>query len=299
MSKIHSFSIVLSFIGLWVSSTFVDEFEIVLAFVLIFSFGILHGSNDLALINSIFKSQIKYSFYIIIGFYLAIVLSAIILFYLLPSLALSLFLIFSAFHFGEQHWEHHDLLLSKIGKSLFYFIYGLVVIQLLFVFNTKEVINIILSITGQQISENAITWLFLANVSVLFIIIMYLFFRQHSFRKTIGLELFYLLLFSIIFKVSSLIWGFAIYFVLWHSLPSLLEQIIFIYGDYNRKNMLDYCKKAFPYWIISLAGIAMLYFIFKGEKLFYAIFFSFIAAVTFPHALVINKMFTDKNSDLP
>jgi Brp/Blh family beta-carotene 15,15'-monooxygenase len=96
--------------------------------------------------------------------------------------------------------------------------------------------------------------------------------------------------------VSTLIWGFTIYFIFWHSIPSLYEQITYIYKDFNNVNIFSYLKKAFPYWIISLIGIAIVYYIFKEEKLFYAIFFSFLAAITFPHALVMNKMFTNKKT---
>ena len=70
----------------------------------------------------------------------------------------------------------------------------------------------------------------------------------------------------------------------------------FIYGAFNKKNVFQYCKQSFPYWVLSLIGIGIVYVIFKEEKMFYAIFFSFIAAVTFPHTLVINKMFLHKKN---
>jgi hypothetical protein len=55
-------------------------------------------------------------------------------------------------------------------------------------------------------------------------------------------------------------------------------------------------KTAFPYWLASIIGITIVFFIFKDDTIFNAIFFSFIAAVTFPHALVINKMFDNKKT---
>jgi hypothetical protein len=44
--------------------------------------------------------------------------------------------------------------------------------------------------------------------------------------------MFYLLLFTILFKSSSLIWGFAIYFVIWH-IPSIIDQIKFLNGSFS------------------------------------------------------------------
>jgi Brp/Blh family beta-carotene 15,15'-monooxygenase len=110
------------------------------------------------------------------------------------------------------------------------------------------------------------------------------------------MEIFYLIIFAIIFKVSTLIWGFTIYFILWHSIPSLFEQITFIYGDFNKNNIFNYIKNALPYWVISIIGLIVVFQIFKEEKLLYAIVFSFIAAVTFPHSLVITKMFKHKKT---
>ncbi len=296
MNKIYSYSIVLSFAGLWIASIFSDQVEIVLGFILIFSFGILHGSNDILLISSISNSKLEYPFFKVLGTYLVTVGAAVLSFYFFPIIALVLFVIFSAFHFGEQHWSNREVSSSKIIRNIFYFIYGLLVLQTLFILNSEEVIEVAKSITNYQLNHVLIIYSFIVNVVLLTIFIIHLTLNSKEFRSVLILELFYLLIFGIIFKASSLIWGFTIYFILWHSIPSLFEQVTYIYGAFNKNNMFNYFKKALPFWLISLLGILIVYFIFKGEKMFYAIFFSFIAAVTFPHALIINKMFKNKKS---
>jgi Brp/Blh family beta-carotene 15,15'-monooxygenase len=296
MDKINNISILLSFIGLWLTSFVSGELEILFGFLLIFSFGILHGSNDVLLIESFkFKAK-RHTFSKILSIYLLVVLAAVVVFYYIPIVAILLFIIFSAFHFGEQHWEHQDLGIGIYAKMSFYLIYGNFILLLLFVFNISEVLEVIASITDYNLSKTIITYSFIANSIALLIYIILLLLKSQSFKKRIFKELFFLLIFAIIFKVSTLIWGFAIYFIFWHSIPSLFEQVSFIYGDFNTKNSLQYCKNALPYWIISLIGIAIVYFIFKDEKIFYALFFSFIAAVTFPHSIVINTMFKNKKT---
>jgi Brp/Blh family beta-carotene 15,15'-monooxygenase len=296
MNKISNISIILSFIGLWITSYFSGDFEIIFGFILIFSFGILHGSNDILLIKSLSPSKNKHPFLKILITYLIIVLTAVVLFYYIPLIALVLFILFSAFHFGEQHWEHQKFEINKYLRMSFYFIYGSFILLLLFEFNKTEVAEIIASITSYQLNEDIITYGFISTSIVLGLLLLLFILKSKSFKNLIPLELFYLLIFGIIFKVSTLIWGFTIYFVFWHSLPSLYDQISFIYGDYNKKNMLLYCKNALPYWVISLIGIGLVYFIFKDENIFYAVFFSFIAAVTFPHSIAINKMFKNKKT---
>jgi beta-carotene 15,15'-dioxygenase len=292
MKNINSILIVLSFVGLWITSMFSGQIEILLGFILIFSFGILHGSNDILIINSVSDSKIRYPFFKIITTYLLIVISAALLFYLMPLVALSFFVIFSGFHFGEQHWEYRNLQLSRGFSQVFFFVYGLLVLQILFILNLDDVILIVNSITSYTVSKVFIMYSLICNILVIFALSIYMFFKSKAFKKIILIEIFYLLIFTIVFKVSTLIWGFTIYFILWHSIPSLIEQVRFIYGELNKKNVINYCKNAFPYWIISLIGIAIVYLVFNDEKMFDALFFSFIAAVTFPHALVMNNMFS-------
>jgi hypothetical protein len=71
----------------------------------------------------------------------------------------------------------------------------------------------------------------------------------------------------------------------------LIDQIKYLYGNYSFNNFKLYFKSAFVYWLISLFGIVVLYLIFKDDTIFDALFFSFLAAITFPHAFVILKMF--------
>ncbi len=296
MSKIYNLSIFLSFAGLWITSIFSGEFEIILGFILIFSFGILHGSNDMLLMNSISSQNKKYRFTGVLITYIIIILIAALIFYILPEAALILFVIFSAFHFGEQHWEYKALQLVKPWKNCFYFLYGLLVLQILFVLNPTDTIEIVHSISGRLLNKTILQYGFIITLTLFSTFVFYLINNAPSFKSVVTIELVYLLIFSVLFKVSTLIWGFTIYFIFWHSLPSLYEQIKFIYSDVNQKNTMTYLKKAFPYWFVSLIGITVVYFLFKDDTIFYALFFSFLAAITFPHTIIMNKMFSNKKS---
>jgi len=117
-----------------------------------------------------------------------------------------------------------------------------------------------------------------------------------SKASTIVLNIFYLLLFTATFYVSGLIWSFALYFVLWHSLPSLKDQIDFSFGSFNFQNLLMYLKQSFVYWLISIIGLIVFYFLLKDTKYILSILFAFIASVTIPHVFVVKKMFEKKAS---
>lgn len=290
MYKVQKITVITSFLGLWLTSYLSDTNQLILGFILIFTFGILHGANDLVLISQL-ETRNKQSFFKILISYIAIVLISALLFTKIPIIALTLFILVSAYHFGEQHWQDIEKNENKIITKIFQFNYGLIILLLLFIFNKKEVIEIVFKITTVSIAEKTISIAFFI-VLLLFLINTYILYKKSETFKNIMIEqLFYLVLLCLIFKVSSLIWGFTIYFIFWHSIPSLNDQIRFLYGKYSFTNFKKYFKSAFLYWIISLVGISILYFISKDLIIFDALFFSFLASITFPHAIVILKMY--------
>lgn len=294
MKKNYRFSIVFSFLGLWITTLFPEDFELFLGFFLIFTFGMIHGSNDMLIVNKLTNLK-KTSFIKTLATYLLVVSIAVLIFYLLPSIALILFVCFSAYHFGEQHWEESLESITNTSKRLYFFAYGLFVLFMVFYFNEASVKMIVNEISGMTLNQ-LYTEHVLITLGVFMLSFLAVMLRQKEIKlNTVITELFTLLVLVIIFKSSSLIWGFTIYFIIWHSIPSLLEQIRFAYGSLDRKNIINYTKAALPYWLVSLVGMTLLFFVFKDEKHFYSLFFAFIAAVTFPHSIVMLKMFTKKS----
>ena len=293
MKEISKISIIISFLALWVTSRLQSEVQTMIGFIFIFSFGILHGANDLVLIKNL-KGNKNRSFLTFLLTYVLVVVVSAVLFWTIPLIALSAFVVISAYHFGEQHFQELENYRWSWGKPIFYFIYGSFILLMLFYFHGVEVQKIIQSITGSKITLVVSSLPVIIFGILLLLMMVYNFFNLPNFKKSIATEIIYLMVFALIFKLGSLIWGFAIYFILWHSIPSLHDQIKFLYGKYSFDNFKSYFRSAFIYWIISLFGIALFYYLLKDQQIFDAIFFSFIAAITFPHAFVILKMFEKK-----
>lgn len=290
MTNYSNFAIITSFFGLWIVSFFKAEFQIYLGFILIFSFGILHGANDLLLIKSINQEKKTIYFYKILIYYILVVITGGILFYFIPSVALISFIIVSGYHFGEQQWQ----ILGDINlllKYCFHLCYGTFILFLLFYFHQIEVQNIVTEITTIPLNLIIITLGFKIIGAILFLLLLYLYIKYTKIRNQILLEIFYLIVYTIIFFSSSLIWSFTIYFIIWHSIPSILNQVTFLYGNCTRNYLIEYFKSAALYWILSIVGLFIFYIIFKDLRLFNSLFFSFLAAITFPHVIVILKMF--------
>lgn len=281
----------MSFIGLWISSFLSNNQEFFLGFTLILSFGILHGANDFLLIEKLkLKEKLKNQFVYI----LSIVLFCIF-FYNYSNLCFLSFIITSSFHFGEQHYI--DLEIQDIKHHLFFkFIMGFLILNLIFINNIKTVIQVLNEITTLKLDEQFF-YVSLISSFILFV----LFISNLIYQKKINIEKMFQFLISlitlfIIFKTSSLIWGFTIYFIFWHSIPSMIYQIKYIYSDVNYKNFITYTQNAIIYWILAIVFLFLYFFYFNKSSFFISAFFTFISAITFPHTFVIIKMFKTKKS---
>lgn len=153
-------------------------------------------------------------------------------FYKIPTIALITFILLSSYHFGEHQWTLFEKPLNKLIK-VFYFSYGLTIFSLIFYFNFLEVNEIIFDITSIRLEKIFYQYLLIGSSSLTFLLSI-LFYRQIQNQLLIQLILLTLYFFTV--SVTDLVLSFAIYFVLWHSLPSIIEQTKFIYG-FSEKNL--------------------------------------------------------------
>ena len=102
----------------------------------------------------------------------------------------------------------------------------------------------------------------------------------------------------LVFFTYELLPAFAIYFVFFHSIPSIIEQSDYLFGDSTKaENFKKFLLKGAVYWLLAIVFLFVMYLILKNNIDFsLAIFFSFLAAITFPHVLVIYIMKSDIHS---
>ena len=247
--------------------------------------GILHGANDLEILSKKFKGNLNHLYFRFLILYLMVVLLGAAFFFIIPSFALILFVIFSSYHFGEQHWG--ERLSMNYANLTFYTLYGALVFFMIFTLQYDDVIFIINKISGYTLNYK----FFLYTSIGLGITFMGCALFIEQLRIHFIKECIILLLLGFIFYDNSLLFAFAFYFVVWHSLPSLKEQLIYLYGNFNLNSFLKYLKSSIIYWIASLVSLLLVYYYIDFEAdYFMPLFFSFLAAITFPHTLVIGIM---------
>ena len=173
----------------------------------------------------------------------------------------------------------------------------MLIFSMIFLNSPKEVIVIVNEITNVFITHDFLKILLYTSM-ITTIILSFLMYYKKFISFNFFEEIILVALLFVIFSIASLIAGFAIYFIIWHSIPSLRDQIIELHSEFNKKNLLLYLKNSALYWLISIISLLVLYYIVNDDKLFISLFFSFLSAITFPHVLVMFNLFKNKSNDL-
>jgi Brp/Blh family beta-carotene 15,15'-monooxygenase len=294
--EIRNAMMVSTFFFLWIAIFFGQSAEELLAFVLIFSFGILHGANDLEILRKkSLPAKGRSAGTRILLAYIGFVGLSALLFYVFPLLALILFIIFSAYHFGEQHWIKRKGN-NPILQGFIFFSYGMVVLCMLFYAHGPEVASVIEGISGQVLPQVWLSRTLLCSLAV-FTVLLFANYYWNQFVRYALREFLLLGLFFVVFQSASLLWAFAIYFVVWHSIPSLADQMRLLYGNLSVQSGIRYVKASAIYWAGALATLAAAFLFFRDSGYGHLpLFFSFLAAITFPHVLVISRLYGDHDN---
>ena len=291
MVKINKSRILVFIIFIMLSYLIPVIYQDILGFILILSIGVIHGANDLLIIKKYtrknsFKSQI--SFFLS---YLGLVFLGFVFFYLFPSIALLSFVLVSVYHFGEQHWEVYASNTNFINVKRIYpiILHGLIFFVMVFMNNINIVNEVLLSFNTISLNYPSLK-IFLI---IIFLIYMLLLLSSKSLRVFFADEFVFFLLLFLLTMNSSLIYGFSIYFIFFHSVLSIKDQVKYIYGDNNKDFIKMYLIKALPYFILAILFLIGFYLFVDYESLnILPIMFTFLAAITFPHVIVIEKMYT-------
>ena len=288
-AKYYQFTILLTIsfivVGLLLNKVSADAFGL----FLIFSAGLIHGANDIRLLQKKYKNTQFRFFLLLILVYIGVVFLGAILFFHLPNFGLFFFILFSGFHFGQQHWDSFlkQKPSSPLLKQLGYTFYGLLVFGLLFSSQVLEVDGLIEQLSGTHF---AVDTYYIATLVLAVVFSILAFFLPVSGMVYLK-EVLALALLAVLFATTSLLFSFAVYFVFWHSIPSIQDQLMYLDGEINRKTIKGYISSSLVYWLLSLMGLTAAYFFFDvNASYFIPLFFTFLAAITFPHTVVIGML---------
>lgn len=277
----------------------ISNIELLLALPLILLIGIPHGATDHLIFKDLTKpflgtrrmNRFFVNYVLMMGLYGVVWL-------IFPMLALALFLLLSAYHFGQSNWNYVAFK-SFFWQQLNFFSWGIFVLAMPILIHIEESAPIIYEITGVTLPaiSYGVTWwicgsLFLLNIGL----IIYSWLDQRIDNKAFRDELINLCTLSLLFVFTPLLVGFAIYFALWHSLSSVMDQIAFFRQKKARFNLVNYLQKSLPMSVLAISSIVAVFFFFQEIQLGWM--FIFISMVTLPHMVLIDRLYEDLDMDI-
>jgi Brp/Blh family beta-carotene 15,15'-monooxygenase len=290
MTKIIIFRIAIFVFFISISYLLSANYQDMIGFALVLSVGLIHGANDLLIIKKNSKNTSNFSQFRTFFAYIVVVFIGLIFFYLIPSFALITFILVSIYHFGEQHLE--AIPITRKLKSNYRVIsivsHGIILFTIIFMNNIEVVNNVFFSFKINFLSSNTLN-LILITGSVVYITTLVI---NKYLTSFIISEILFFVLFYFLSMSSTLILCFSVYFIFFHSILSIKDQIKYIYGSNNTMSLKKYLLNSMPYFILALIFLILFYKYAEIDNSdLLSIIFTFLAAITFPHVIVIEKMY--------
>jgi len=280
-----------SFSLFWWSENISLFFTIPVCFFLILTMGVSHGALDHIKgreVLNLYKINDIFFFYI---FYIIISVFVLMLWFLLPTITLSIFLFVASYHFGKEDSE-----IMKPSKSILlkfvFFIKGSLIISAPLIFQFKETVAIF-----ELLNFNTNYLSFLSDKSIIKIFFysgllsnLYFLIDKESVRNNSGFIFFDLFSINLLYYLLSPLVAFTLYFCFIHSFRHSVSLINKLNKSNFKKGFKEFIKKALPLTIVTaILFIFSVYFLNNYYVLDAAIskvIFIGLASLTFPHILL-------------
>jgi len=268
--------------------------------LLILTIGVSHGSLDHVKGKKLFNILNIKKISIFYFLYTLITISVIIIWIIIPSISLMIFLLVASFHFGK---EDTQFLISENSyfNQLLFFLKGLLIILAPMFFHFDETITIFkFLLIDNEIFYSTLEFIEVNKILPIGIILstlscVYLFLRKFEIKKfIIFLDFFSILILN--YYLSPLV-AFTIYFCFLHSIRHSITLIYEIDKNDFKNGLKVFSKKVLPLTILTaifcLIGIYLLNNNYDFNSSILKIIFIGLASLTFPHILL--EYFLEKN----
>ena len=268
------------------------ETQIITSTFFIILVGIPHGSLDhLLLPSQDIKSKLR--FYI---FYLGLIISNLLVWNYSHISGLILFFIISSYHFGESQLFKFNIN-NKIITHFTYLTWGASVIFSFLFYNINELQLLSNSYEDTRnlisnINLDLFSYLFLlSNIITLVMFTFFIYKFKVKANKVIS-EVFFLFVIHLSSFLFPLLICFTLFFIILHSLPSLVNQ----YNHFKKDN-IEFTLKNFiclmvPYSLVSILFLVLISFCSYTNVINYSvplISIILISVITLPHSFIISK----------
>jgi Brp/Blh family beta-carotene 15,15'-monooxygenase len=211
-----------------------------------------------------------------------------------PNLSLFIFLVLSAYHFGQSQFVDYSFP-DALSTRFLYLSWGLVLFTLLFFLKSEQLqsdfSNYLPNITSWGfIADNSFV-IFCCTLVMWLTLFIYKIIVHNKSVQGIFSEIYLLFLISISFYIFPTLIGFSLYFIILHSFRSLDQEFNHLFSDYTKQNIWNFIKLLLPFSALAIIGSALIIFILY--RLGYQTHLPYLlliilSSITTPHTFVMD-----------
>ncbi len=301
-NKIFSIITLVILLPLFLGVNISSSFDIALLLLSLILTGIPHGAIDHVIYQHKANNQsnnrgIWLRFFLP---YLGLITFTMLVWLWVPTFMFWVFMLVSAYHFGQSQLYHVDLSETSLFKIMLYTLWGVFFLSVLWLFNWDAFAAIIQTVFDWKLAFKGTSYFYLQTTALISLVatVSGLTFMVIKSKMSFNLffqELFILGLLTALIKFSSLYMAFAIYFGLWHATRVMITEYRFLSSNVaNRPSLWSFIKAFIPFSLLSIVGIGLLLLAaqyFKATIAPFMLFMVFISALTMPHAYIMHGMY--------
>jgi Brp/Blh family beta-carotene 15,15'-monooxygenase len=270
------------------------SYQLILCIPFILFLGIPHGAID----NVLYIRDNKIKNLEFIGIYLAFIALNILLWLIFPIVAYVVFLLLSAYHFGQSQFSHYFNKQPLAHKALF-FSWGVSILSALIYFNIEEIQQIMIQekefAAFESLHQKAyMQYVFLASSIATFILMVLIAIKKSFNVEALLMETLVLFLIVICFYLMPILIGFTLYFIILHSLKVLREEYEFLNSKKEVNSIVGFVLLLAPFTLLSIVGVGLIYSLIYLEIFYFSYGYCLliiISSITLPHIFVMNRFY--------
>jgi len=268
--------------------------QLFVCFPFILLLGIPHGAID----NILYRRTSSISNTNFIVTYLGLIGANVLLWILWPAMAYALFLIISAYHFGQSEFSHLITHQGVLSRTL-YFFWGVTVLSSLIFLNHSEIAAVTpayAELESIAVIHNLTLIRNILGVGIVMTTALIAVHYRAGFlsMESILMEILVVGAIMVVFYLLPLLIGFTVYFVIMHSVKVLREEYLVLKDSKMIRDVTGFIKMLLPLTIFSILGLLLLWMVVQMELIQtsygYIVMIS-VSAITFPHVFVMNRFY--------
>ena len=290
------------FLGSFASEA-LGTFEPYLVLGMMLLLGLPHGATDHGLFLALRKDKRtdnKLGFYLR---YVGVIAAYGLVWYFIPLVAFSIFILLSVYHFGQSSWvnvKHRNPILARAH----YIVWGAGILLTPILIHTDEAVTIVATMTSTVLKapEHSTALMFIGLMGLVNTIVLVSLWLSGSLdKRRMMLEVLAYALLMGMFFTNSLLLGFTVYFVFWHSLASARDQLQF----FERRLSPDLRRQLYGEIAMTVLGaLAFCLIVWFGPGPESALqpsviggVFIVISLLTMPHMILVEQLYTSWSPD--